>query len=594
MESKRDEKNRPDLAVCILFYERVEQTIECVKSFLPSKAKIYIFNNGSTAPARKMLGEFCQKFGQVKIFDSEKNLGVSVGRNYLINHTTEEWLFFVDSDIVVKTSDWLEMFAGLAAGHKEDEVFIPKMFRADENRVSTYHSIRQEGFKILYGEKSVDKTNNCFPGGASIVNRALFGRVGLYDEKMFVGFEDFELCIRALLSGKPVKARLIDGIEIVHDHRKPKKEEDLTSIKVRYDGGHIKNSFDRITEKHKVIFENNWEKWVDEQVGMLSNKGRLSPEGILRRVLPAKAQRLLMRTMAGWAVPTKCSLFMTDKCNFKCKGCYRSKVATNKTNEMGLEPIKKLLSLYPSIRGFTVAGLGEPTMCSNFVEIVNFLKKRRKVVGIITNGTNPNPLLELAQEPNYLSISLNGYDNKSYVKYTGTASYNKVIDTFFRARDKIGNVGFSYILNRENYQDLDKVLPLLDELKPKFVYLLNYLVYNPTVKEEVQKIITSKDRKIIDYIDESCNGRDYIKLKPTYIDFENPKFSCKSYGSVINLDPDGNIGGCRRQIPPSKSFGNLFEDRFPYNTAKMRRCRYLMHKKAYIHGECRFCFGNWK
>jgi glycosyltransferase involved in cell wall biosynthesis len=96
------------IAACVLFFERVEQTIECIGSLLPSGITIYILNNNSSRCARNKLGEFCYKHHQVKLFDSDENLGVGVGRNYLISHTTEDWLIFVDSDIVLKTPDWLK------------------------------------------------------------------------------------------------------------------------------------------------------------------------------------------------------------------------------------------------------------------------------------------------------------------------------------------------------------------------------------------------------------------------------------------------------------------------------------------------------
>ena len=59
------------------------------------------------------------------------------------------------------------------------------------------------------------------------------------------------------------------------------------------------------------------------------------------------------------------------------------------------------------------------------------------------------------------------------------------------------------------------------------------------------------------------------------------------------MDGDGNIGGCQRQIPPDASFGNIFTDKDPYNSLKMRESREHVHNKTYPHKECRFCFGNW-
>jgi len=78
------------------------------------------------------------------------------------------------------------------------------------------------------------------------------------------------------------------------------------------------------------------------------------------------------------------------------------------SNDMTKATVKKLLSIYPSIRSFSISGQGEPTLCLGFVDIVDFLKQEGKNVGVITNGTNPEKLLSLTCQPDYTSISLYG------------------------------------------------------------------------------------------------------------------------------------------------------------------------------------------
>jgi len=259
------------LAVCILFYERLDQTIECVKSFLPSEVNLYILNNGSSAKARKKLGEFCKNYKRIKIFDSDTNLGVGVGRNYLITHTNQKWLFFVDSDIMVKTTNWLQKFSQHLSSHKESETFVAKVFDAYDKRHKPFRSIRIQGNKAIFDKTHGDYTINVFPGGASIVNRQVFNRLGLYDKKMFVGFEDFELCLRGILMEKPVKAQPMQDVELIHNHPKAKTSEDKKATLLRYELGLLDNSFKRIVEKHNVVVSASWERWARRQVNNIVN-----------------------------------------------------------------------------------------------------------------------------------------------------------------------------------------------------------------------------------------------------------------------------------------------------------------------------------
>ena len=120
------------LAVCILFHEKPDQTSECIDSFLASGINVYVLNNDSSASAREKVGTYCTPHKQVKIIDSEVNLGVGIGRNRLIEETTEEWLLFVDNDITMKTAEWKEVVLRHIRKRPEMEVWLPKLFNVHE------------------------------------------------------------------------------------------------------------------------------------------------------------------------------------------------------------------------------------------------------------------------------------------------------------------------------------------------------------------------------------------------------------------------------------------------------------------------------
>lgn len=282
-----------DLAVCILFYEKLEQTLECIQSFLPSAVNIYILNNGSSPSSRRTLGQFCANYKQIEIFDSDTNLGVGVGRNYLVTNTTEGWLLFVDSDIIINTSDWLQKFVHYVSRYPDTEVFIPRLFNRHENRYVLYRSMRTEGRKVIHDVEIIDDLTNVFPGGASFINRKLFNRLGLYDDKMFVGFEDFELCIRGIRLGNPVKARIISDIELVHNHRQTKKIQDNKAILTRYDIQLLEASFNRMAEKHNIILESNWKNWVSNQVKKVSKYDKIILKKDWRHWIFNKTKKIL-------------------------------------------------------------------------------------------------------------------------------------------------------------------------------------------------------------------------------------------------------------------------------------------------------------
>jgi MoaA/NifB/PqqE/SkfB family radical SAM enzyme len=586
-----------NVAACLLFYERLEQTIECINSLLPSGVDIYVLNNGSSFSSRKSLTEFCVKHKQIKVFDSDVNLGPSGGRNYLINHTTVEWLLFMDNDVVMKTADWLERFTKHAELSSEIEVFIPKMFITRSKEYHSHYSYRIEGNTAFPDRIIMDNTTNTFPGGASFINRDLFIRLGLYDDKLF-GFEEFDLSLRGIISGEPVKAKLIYDIELAHDHRPAKGKKDRDAAIVRYDLNTIDKSYKWIAEKHGLILSDSARIGTVYNLEYMLNRYNIFQIYFWKQLIPKPVKRFLkdlyISKIQRRSKPKSATLFLTERCNFSCQGCRRHHIGLNKSKDMTLSTVQRLLSLYPAIERFCIAGQGEPTLCPNFLEITDYLLKIGKSVSIVTNGTNPFKIFALSYQPDSISISLYGSNRQQYISYTGSDFFEDVVDSFKKLSSRFKNVGISFIVNKANYRELDGILSLCDEIKPAFVDLHNYLAYDPDNKDETSKIITTHDTEIVAYINSVCSCRGYRINKPIFIDLEKQKLLCRSYSYLINLDGSGNIGGCQRQVTPNSECGNIFNELDPYNSVNMTKFRKKMFKSHLIHKECFFCFGNWR
>lgn len=275
-----------NLAVCVLFFEKLDQTIECIQSFLHPGINIYILNNGSSISTSEKLKNIYNSYKQIKFFDSRINLGVAGGRNYLIDHTSEEWLLFVDSDIVVNTPDWLQKLRHYIVSYPEVEAFVPKIYKYPENKYATRWSIKIEENRIILDKNIEERLTNCFPGGASLINRNLFTRLGRYDDKMFTGFEDFEICIRAIYSKNPVKAQKIQDVELVHKHLPVDNRRDKNAVLARYDFNKLQLSYNRIVEKYNLFFDDSWKEYANTQINQILRKNSFSIKKLLRRFLP--------------------------------------------------------------------------------------------------------------------------------------------------------------------------------------------------------------------------------------------------------------------------------------------------------------------
>ena len=561
------------LGVCLLFHNKVGQTMECVRSILTTaEVPIYILNNASDRRQREELGAFCARYPQISIIDSETNLGVGRGRNRLIASTVEPWLFFLDNDITISSIDWLETVLGHLDEAGFYDAFVPHLYNLHEKSYAAYRFLELRDGAAAFVLPEADGLN-CFPGGAAVVSRGLFERTGPYDEEIFVGLEDFELALRAIRQEQPIRAKLVRGVELLHDHRPVTDAADEAAVRIRYDAEIIQKSVERVHTKHGIRLPDDWREWVQSQV---------------RQLLGTPAERSEKK-----AAPASCTLYLTDQCNFRCAGCKRTMVGVHHFRHMRPDAVKRLLKLYPQIGGFCVAGLGEPTLNPSFREIIDYLKAVGKYVGIVTNGTVAETLLDLKDAPDYISISLYGSDGDAYQEYCGVDAFDKVIDNFRVLKAKYKNVGFSHIVNRSNYRSLPRVLALCDALEPDFLHLTNYLAFDAADRENFRQVITTADTDVIQSIQQCCKGRDYIKIMPQWADFASTEFHCPSYCSSINLDGSGNIGGCQRQIPPQSMFGNVWDDEDPFNSDEMMRLRSRATQGKYPHVECASCFGRF-
>lgn len=265
------------IAIQILFYNKLEQTKECISSFLPSAQNIYVINNGSDRAQWKNLQSHFNREKSVLFLDAGKNLGVSGGRNFLIKATKEPWIFSVDNDITINPSDsWLQEFEHFINYKENVKIICPSLYNVHDKTWSQHLSINKTDNKVSVETGEFDPSN-CFPGGASIVHRSIFDTYGLYDEEMFVGFEDYEYALRAMTTdNKSLEAFHCNNITLIHDHRFQKSSNDKEAVRQRYNEDKLKASYVRMVQKYNIVFEHDWKWWSQKQVADMTQSRRVS------------------------------------------------------------------------------------------------------------------------------------------------------------------------------------------------------------------------------------------------------------------------------------------------------------------------------
>lgn len=112
--------------------------------------------------------------------------------------------------------------------------------------------------------------------------------------------------------------------------------------------------------------------------------------------------------------PITADVFLTNYCNNSCPYCtYRRWNLEDGAYSMGYDEFvlyaERLLSF--GVQGIILTGGGEPTVCRDFEKITSWMESRGIHYGI---NTNFNRMVCI--KPDYLKVSLDGWDEDSYAE----------------------------------------------------------------------------------------------------------------------------------------------------------------------------------
>ena len=168
-------------------------------------------------------------------------------------------------------------------------------------------------------------------------------------------------------------------------------------------------------------------------------------------------------------LPERLIIFVTTKCDLRCKHCFFSYALNKQIQELEPEDVKKIMDNYSdSLESIIVTG-GEPFLNKNLVGIICNLKSNS--VSIPTNGNNPSLILEKTEElmnkiktvkKVNISVSLDGPEN-IHNKIRGIkGSYKNALETFQglkKLEEKYPNlsIGFGATISDLNIEYLNEM-----------------------------------------------------------------------------------------------------------------------------------------
>lgn len=242
-----------NLTISFLSLNRAKLSIKLLQSiarhFVNFAGEVLIGDNGSDPAQLDELKAYVATFPySCRIIEFGRNYGVAGGRNRIMAEARTDWVISVDNDIFFIQNPIAQIQNELATLGCHFMSFA--LLNPDRQSLYSYGACLQAVFQgdrprltikpILPGAKLnslADIPKSAFLctflfGGAAILNRHSFNRLGGFDDAMLIGFEDIDFSLRLFREGMKVGTSALQFL--VHDHPKAESTSDADYERTRF------------------------------------------------------------------------------------------------------------------------------------------------------------------------------------------------------------------------------------------------------------------------------------------------------------------------------------------------------------------------
>jgi len=253
--SRADNRASLKLSIVIVSYNTLQLLRQCMDSILlnpPSWTfEIIVVDNASSDGSADYLSE---RPG-IKCILNTSNEGFGKANNRGIDASQGEFILFLNSDTLV-TAGALDKLVGFMDKNPAAGIIGPKLVNADGKLIQmswdfrptifsevlrkflSPESIRRRRFllRVIAWLQRKDRAVPVVNGSCMMFRKVVFEKTGPFDEKMFLYFEEPDLCIRANRAGWQVY--FCPSVEIIHLHGQSMSQA-IYSTHVHYQKSHL-------------------------------------------------------------------------------------------------------------------------------------------------------------------------------------------------------------------------------------------------------------------------------------------------------------------------------------------------------------------
>ena len=174
-----------DVTFLIVTFKCVESIHRCINS-IPNKYPILVIENSADNFFKSDLEK---KYNNVKCILTGKNLGFGKANNIGLNLIKSKYIFLINPDVLLM-HDTTEQLIYYSQKIKNFALLAPALNDLEDKNFTIYKKNLSTINKLEFLE--VD----CIKGFAMFFNMSKFKNIGFFDEKIFIYYEEDDLCKR--------------------------------------------------------------------------------------------------------------------------------------------------------------------------------------------------------------------------------------------------------------------------------------------------------------------------------------------------------------------------------------------------------------
>ncbi len=196
-------KNLNNLTVVIVTYQTPEKIIlDCLRS-INKNVKIIIVENSKNFEHKKMVNS---EFSNVKIVCTGENLGYGKGNNFGIKQVESKYALILNPDVICHKDFFLNLpnvineikdFTIVGCQYSHDKVFMPAGFFNKKKNIEFIDKFQNDNIGMF---EQVEWVTGC----SMLIDLDKFNSKEIFDKNFFLYFEEFDLCLNLLKTGKNI------------------------------------------------------------------------------------------------------------------------------------------------------------------------------------------------------------------------------------------------------------------------------------------------------------------------------------------------------------------------------------------------------